>query len=211
MENRETDWTRYYEGKKSIFSAGTQRITYRLLKGFISQYAGGKEAIHIAELGGGNSCFAENMYHDFCIRRYTVIDNNQLGCELARKKGYEAVCMDLTEQMESRIETMSCDIVYSIGLVEHFMPEIRSRVIENHFKLCKEGGIVIISFPTPTLQYRIIRKLMEWLSVWQFWDEMPFWYDEIKRELSSFGEILEYRLNSRLPLTQTLVVVKRKG
>ena len=100
------------------------------------------------------------------------------------------------------------DFVYSIGLVEHFESDARKEVIKGHFDLVKNGGYVLISFPTPTLKYCFWRRVMEIFHVWQFWDERPFFYEEIADCLSEFGEVKEVILNRKLFLTQTLVFVK---
>ena len=49
---------------------------------------------------------------------------------------------------------------------------------------------------------------MEWIGVWQFWDEKPLYADEIMDVLKENGIILKIYVNYWLPLTQTVVVVR---
>lgn len=39
------------------------------------------------------------------------------------------------------------DVVYSLGLIEHFSPEETLRLVKEHVRVCKPGGLVIISVP----------------------------------------------------------------
>lgn len=103
------------------------------------------------------------------------------------------------------------DFVYSIGLIEHFSPKERSIVIKNHFKYCKENGHVLISFPTPTRKYRFWRKCMELARMWQFWDEVPLRYEDVKQDMEHYGDVLAVKLNRKLFLTQMLILIKKRA
>ena len=60
---RKTDWTAYYKGRKSWLSAYTQKFTFQKILYVIDRYLETevKTGLQIAELGGGNSCFAGNL------------------------------------------------------------------------------------------------------------------------------------------------------
>ena len=201
-----TDWTTYYSKPKSKFSTVTQKITLSKLAAYMKKYADGE--IDIIELGGGNSCFAQELTERLNVISYSIVDN----CEIAVEKfkqmnlpgcAYQA---DLTAgnigvEIEKRF-----DVVYSVGLIEHFRGKDIEKVIASHFRLCKPGGIVLISVPTPTLQYRFIRKMMEVFRVWGFPDERPLRYNEISNIIERYGKVHEYRINRKLPLTQLMVI-----
>lgn len=181
-----TDWEAYYSKRKSIFSSLTQKFTLKKILYCIEKYGGNSG--DIMELGGGNSCFAKQLMK-LCkrsINTYSIIDN----CSLAVSKFKQmeipgnAYLLDLTlDNITGNI--IECyDIVYSIGLVEHFQGKDLEQIIKNHFLLCKEGGMVLISVPTPTIQYCFTRKLMEKLRVWDFPDEKPLRYDEVEQFIS---------------------------
>lgn len=101
------------------------------------------------------------------------------------------------------------DFVYSVGLVEHFLGEDIVEIIDNHFACTKDDGIVVITFPTPTLKYKITRKIMEIMKCWQFYDECPLCWDEVEEYFQRNGRVLEHTINRKLFLTQMVVVVRK--
>jgi predicted SAM-dependent methyltransferase len=48
------------------------------------------------------------------------------------------------------VELAEADICFSVGLIEHFTEEDLPRVVSAHFDVVRPGGLVVISFPTPT-------------------------------------------------------------
>ena len=139
---RATDWTAYYQGKKSVFSTMTQRITMRFLNRRFEEIGiDGKWSI--LECGGGNSCFAKSIVQKFQIQQYDIADNNNLGIEKAKKipEISDAKNIDLTREADDESLLRKYDLVYSIGLVEHFETDEQRRVIENHFRFVREGGV----------------------------------------------------------------------
>lgn len=213
-EKSVTDWDVYYKKKRSFFSEYTQRFTLELILDLYNKTCEKANKGNVLELGGGNSCFAENFCKKTCIDRYDIIDNNEYAVALFRDKSINAeehkgIVLDL-KNPDNAIPEMKYDFVFSIGLIEHFNDDDRRNVIDNHFKFCKEEGYVLISFPTPTLKYRFWRKVMELLGMWQFWDERPMFYEDIKSEFEKNGEVKEVVINKKLFLTQTIVLVKAK-
>jgi predicted SAM-dependent methyltransferase len=100
------------------------------------------------------------------------------------------------------------DIVFSVGLIEHFdAPRTRQAVLA-HFDVLRPGGVAIITFPTPTLLYRLTRGLSEALGLWQFPDERPLKPAEVLGAVRERGEVLFVKTLWPLVLTQTLIVVR---
>lgn len=209
--HEKTDWTQYYNKKKSFFSQFTQKYTMKKILTHYDFATGANKNIRIMELGGGNSCFAEKFCVFRKVNQYDIIDNNYLAIQLFDKKklntaSYHAIMYDLTCDIKSEV---FYDFVYSIGLIEHFSLAKRGQVIKNHFSLCKPNGYVLISFPTPTLKYRFWRKFMEFIHVWHFWDEVPLTIEDVKEDLETYGKIIRTELNKKLFLTQLLVLIKK--
>lgn len=209
--HEKTDWTKYYSRKKSFFSEFTQKYTLKKIFSFYDCVATVNKNMKILELGGGNSCFAKKFCACKNVYQYDIIDNNCLATELFAKKKldvavHNGILHDLTRTVYSE---SFYDFVYSIGLIEHFSPEQREKVIENHFSLCKQNGHVLISFPTPTLKYRFWRKFMELIHVWYFWDEVPLTIDDIRENLERHGKIVRLELNKKLFLTQLVILIKK--
>lgn len=201
-----TDWTTYYSRPKSKFSTSTQKITLSKLAAYINKYADGE--IDIIELGGGNSCFAQELIERLNVISYSIVDNCEIAVEKFKQMNLPgcAYMADLTEGNIGEEIEKRFDVVYSVGLIEHFRGKDIEKVIASHFRLCKQGGIVLISVPTPTLQYRFIRKMMEVFKVWGFPDERPLRYNEISSIIERYGKVQAYRINRKLPLTQLMVV-----
>ena len=206
-----TDWTTYYKKKKSFFSTYTQKYTLRYIGNVIERMNG--KQIEVLECGGGNSCFCEALASKYLnISKYDILDNNEYAVKLFNTKGleisHEGTVIDLTQRVDEE-NIRKYDFVYSIGLIEHFSEEDRKSVIDAHFSFCKPGGIVFISFPTPTLKYRICRKFMELTGTWQFWDETPLTEDRVRTYMEKDAVIIDSFLNRELPLSQHIIVAKK--
>lgn len=206
-----TDWTNYYTKPKSIFSIMTQKITLHALERLIKKtFTSGK--LKVMECGGGNSCFATDISAVLDVDYYDIVDKCMLSVEKALDNHTirNAWYADLTKEIDSKILEEKYNFVYSVGLVEHFTEENRKKVIENHFNLCEKEGYVLITAPTPTVKYRFIRKCMELLHIWQFWDECPIQLNELVKEMEPYGKIVSAEINRKLPLTQCIAIALKK-
>ena len=207
-----TDWTRYYE-KPFVTAHVTRRITaHRIAKmvlaagGFPERYG------RIIELGGGNSSFCDTFMDRLYVQFYTVVDSNPRGTLLFWMKhpdsfNYPIVCADILT-----LDTASvahADLVFSVGLVEHFSEEQTKIAIRRHFELAKPGGLVLITFPVPTFSYRIIRCAAEKLGIWRFPDERPIQLEDAVRLCAEYGEVIAKRLNRAILLTQGIVLARK--
>jgi predicted SAM-dependent methyltransferase len=99
------------------------------------------------------------------------------------------------------------DVVFSVGLIEHFSPADTRRAVGAHFDLARPGGVVLLSFPTPTLLYRATRRFFEILGVWAFPDERPLRRAEVMAAIGGRGRVLYEKVLWCLFLTQRLMVV----
>ena len=204
-----TDWTRYYESP-FITAHVTRRITGRILVNMLTA-AGFPEGGSMIELGGGNSAFCSTLMRRLHVSRYLAVDSNPRGTELFRAKhpGPEAnaIRADILTPDATSIEP--ADLVFSIGLVEHFPEEQAKIAIRRHFELAKPGGLVLISFPAPTFSYRIIRRAAESLGIWRFPDERPIRLEDAARLCAEHGDLLAKRLNRAILLTQGIVQARK--
>lgn len=210
-DRQATDWTAYYGRNKSWFSTFTQQFTLKEILRYIKEDAD----VEVVELGGGSSCFAKEICSNRTIETYDIIDNNELAIEQfikqeLKSKRHHGYRLNLLKE-DDGLKNGAYDFVYSVGLIEHFLKGDIATVIEKHFQYCKPEGTVLISFPTPTVKYRIVRKCMELAGAWQFHDEIPLKYGDIKDILEKHGEIQTQYINRNLPLTQMIVVVKKRG
>ena len=206
-----TDWTRYYE-KPFITAHVTRRITaHRIAKMVLA--AGGFPDRHgrIIELGGGNSSFCDAFMRHLHPAHYTVVDSNPRGVDLFQSKQTgpktKAILSDILTLDTASFDP--ADLVFSVGLVEHFSEEQTRIAIRRHFELARPGGLVQITFPVPTLSYRLIRRAAEKLGIWRFPDERPIQLEDAVALCAEHGEILAKRLNRAILLTQGIVLARK--
>jgi predicted SAM-dependent methyltransferase len=105
---------------------------------------------------------------------------------------------------------VAADVVFSVGLVEHFEPKETRAAVLAHFDLLRPGGIAIVTFPTPTRLYRATRALISALGMWQFPDERALDPREVTAAIRERGELVWEKTLWPLLLTQHLIVA-RKG
>lgn len=80
--------------------------------------------------------------------------------------------------------------------------------IRAHFRLVKPGGLVAITYPTPTWLYRIIRSASEALGLWLFHDERPLTAEEVLTTVTPLGRVVSTGTNWLVGLTQGYVVAR---
>jgi hypothetical protein len=208
LTNTATDWDSYYQSVPSTAKL-TRRYTTRTLLSCIRQYAR-TAPLAIVEIGGANSCFLDSILAAIPCRSYDVVDTNSYGLSLLEKR-VDSKIVHLHEQSVLSLSMdMKADLVYSVGLVEHFEPAETRRAVLAHFEPLPPGGIVIITFPTPTWLYRASRSCIETAGMWKFPDERPLKPAEVRRALEEKGEILFEKTLWPLVLTQHLIVAKKR-
>ena len=206
-----TDWTRYYE-KPFITAYVTRRITARLIAKTVLT-KGGFPARHgsILELGGGNSSFCDTVGNRLNAQDYTIVDSNPRGTLLfwIRHSLEKAICADIFTLDPASLDP--ADLVFSVGLIEHFPPEKTEEAIRRHFEFAKPGGLVLVTFPVATPCYRVIRHSAEALGLWRFPDERPLPLEETAELCGKYGTVLAKRLNRAILLTQGIVLARKPG
>jgi cyclopropane fatty-acyl-phospholipid synthase-like methyltransferase len=203
-----TDWDAYYSAPVPT-SRLTRPYTQRCLLRLMHRYAR-RPASTICELGGANSCFYEALRRAYPDSTYIAIDNNVLGLRMLEARASDALRTrtlnyDITSMPAGIVEA---DIVFSVGLIEHFTPAQTADVIRRHFSCVMPGGLVLITFPTPTWSYRTTRQLAELLGLWRFPDERPLRSAEVLAEVVRHGTVLSTFTNWPLILTQGVVAAR---
>jgi putative flippase GtrA len=209
---RTTDWDRYH---KSVMPTArlTRRYTTASLVRAMKRYAApaaGKTELSILEIGGANSCCLNRIVAEVGCHSYDVVDTNVYGLSLLEQRVGQENKVRLHRQsvLGLALETQA-DIVFSVGLIEHFdAPRTRQAVLA-HFDVLRPGGVALLTFPTPTLLYRISRSLSEALGLWRFPDERPLQPQEVLATVRERGEVLLMQALWPLILTQTLLVVRK--
>ena len=203
-----TDWDSYYARPYRTASV-TRKHTASVLVNLIRRSGGARGSI--LEFGGANSCFIDQILEEVQPARYDVIDSNQLGLDLLKSRypHDDRVSARHGDALAVSEPERLYDIVFSVGLIEHFDPAGTARVIASHFRFLRPGGTAIITFPTPTWLYRGVRGLAEVTNNWIFHDERPLRLSEFERAVAGVGEIRSARILWPLILTQYCVEVRK--
>ncbi len=206
-----TDWTEYYQSSPKAAQL-TRQYTTRVLIHALTEVAGCSKpgTSRIVEIGGANSCFFDAIARDVQPREYHVIDSNAYGMELLEKRiGSRQGVVLHRGDIRTINAGIEADVVFSVGLIEHFDERTTRAVIDEHFRMAKHGGFVILSYPTPTALYRAARSVAELLRAWKFHDERPLQRDEVARAAQRNGVILWQKLLWPIVFTQHLMVIRK--
>jgi SAM-dependent methyltransferase len=222
-----TDWDSYYQSVP-VTARLTRRYTTAVLVRAMKRYARAQAegALAIVEIGGANSCFLDSLLREIAPRSYDVVDTNEYGLQLlAQRAGASRPVGGPPEAPQGgplgpalRLHRQSvlsmslpatADVVFSVGLVEHFNPEETHAAVLAHFDVLRTGGLAIITFPTPTALYRATRKFNEAIGQWKFPDERPLQPREVLRAVCERGEVLFRKTLWPLMLTQHMVVARK--
>lgn len=203
-----TDWDSYYARPYKTASL-TRKHTASVLVDLMRRNNGAQASI--LEFGGANSCFIDQILEEVQPARYDVIDNNRLGLDLLKSRypRDDRVSVRHGDALAASEPERLYDIVFSVGLIEHFDPAGTARVVAAHFDYLRPGGTAIITFPTPTWLYRSVRGLAEVTHNWIFHDERPLRLPEFERAVAGTGEIKSARILWPLVLTQYCVEVRK--
>jgi putative flippase GtrA len=207
---RATDWDAYYR-RPAAFAPITRRFTERVILREAGRVFRATAPSHIVELGGGNSPFLAALRARYPAARLTAIDTNALGLGLLQARLPADPGLTLVERdvLTPVPEIGDADLVFSVGLIEHFDAAETARAIGAHFDLVRDGGTVLITYPTPTWLYRTIRSAAELLGVWEFPDERPLERGEVNAVVAQHGEIVDGFINWPVVLTQAVVVSRK--
>lgn len=211
-QERVTDWDAYYESPYKTAHFSRAVTTRRLIANIERHMANTVEHMDIAELGGANSCFYASLREKFHPRKYCMCDNNTVGLDKIRETagGNKDLQVQECDVLDMSVDA-EFDVVFSVGLIEHFSVEDTAKAIKAHFDILRPGGIAIISFPSPTFLYRATRMVAEMLRLWIFHDERPLEDEEVDTTLSECGTVLNRELIWQIFLTQRMVVVRKSG
>jgi len=205
-----TDWDTYYRETPPTAHV-TRRFTEDAIVDALRSCT--VEEPVILEIGGANSCFLNRVVSEIKPREYHVMDTNRHGLDLLEQRTADSATPVLCHQEDclQPASSMQADIVYSIGLIEHFDTAGTQQAIDTHFSMLKPGGWALISFPTPTWLYRIARGVAEWAGLWKFPDERPLRREEVVEALRSHGEILHEKLLWPVVFTQRMMLVRKRS
>lgn len=204
-----TDWKKYYENPGRISSVTRSFSNKELLTKFSTYIK--KPSYKVCEIGGANSCFIKFLCKNLPISKYHIIDLESYGLSLLNNIQVNSKLTwekkDILDDDHRNFEKF--DVVFSVGLIEHFSTKDTAIAIENHFKKCAPEGLVILTFPTPTPLYRFLRKIIEVFGLWRFPDERPLQTQEVLDVAVKYGTVINQSILWKIGLTQGYVVLKK--
>ncbi|HUA86256.1 MAG TPA: glycosyltransferase, partial [Bryobacteraceae bacterium] len=181
-----TDWDTYYKSVPPTARL-TRRYTTRVL---LDQFRRlGNEPLTIVEIGGANSCFLDTILSAVKCSAYHVVDTNRYGLSLLEARSASVLRLHQQSVLSLHLDVRA-DVVFSVGLIEHFDAAETREAVRAHFRLIKPGGLVLITFPTPTILYRVTRGFLESIGQWKFPDERPLRYEEVLAAIGEWGEVI---------------------
>jgi glycosyltransferase involved in cell wall biosynthesis len=206
-----TNWDHYYQAVPA-FAHLTRRYTQATLNFVMRRYAGARKPIEtIVEIGGANSCFLDGIVKEVRPTAYHVVDQNEFGLSLLseRIRGRGDVILHQGDVLRLPDLGLKADVVFSVGLIEHFDQAGTSSAVRAHFDLLRTGGCAIISFPKPTWLYLLARMISETCGLWKFPDERPLGREEVIGAMDGLGEVVFEKTLWPLIFTQHMVVVRK--
>ena len=172
-----------------------------------------KNLNRICELGSGDSCFYRGFRASYPRAFYCVFDNSFNGIHAFNEKFRFKPPFNQRAYLKNILQLQNLDsqfdLVFSVGLIEHFNINGTKEICARHFSIAKEGGVVLITYPTPTWLYRFTRGLLERFGMWKFHDERPLKFSEVNSICSNFGELKARHLNWAIFLTQEILVYEK--
>ncbi len=173
MVLRKTNWGKYGGYEDSFLM---RLFLNRIWAGYDKLLSGVnlKSGIKILELGAGSGYNSLNLAVKFKASKVVLVDfnDNALKSSRNRFKGRFNSQFLKKDVFDLNING-KFDIVHSQGLIEHFQGRKLKELLRIHLRFAKKNGLIILIYPTPTISYRIIRKLAEIAKKWIFADEVP--------------------------------------
>jgi hypothetical protein len=201
---QKTDWHQYYKRPYPLAPVSRGFLTAHLTH-CLKKYLPRRKNLIIAELGGANSFIYPALRSLLHPAEYHIFDNHPSLDRLPKDKSlyfHHANILNFDH-------TLSADLTFSIGLIEHFSVDDMQKVIEAHTKLLKPEGISVISFPTPTWPYKAVRRLSEMFGSWIFHDERALTTQEVVSMASQQSTVLNCQIIWPMVLTQAVLAIKK--
>ncbi len=208
-----TDWSSYYRSVQPTARL-TRRYTTREIKKALALHRLPAPGARILEFGGANSCFLDAIVKQFHPSAYAVADTNEYGLSLLQGRAVNGCALSLHRDdvlAPASVAALRFDLVFSVGLIEHFDPPNTALAVRNHFRMVRPRGLVLLTFPCPTLLYRSTRAVLEKTRLWRFPDERALQPAEVLNAIQGYGDVLFQKTLWPLMLTQHLVLVRARN
>ena len=141
-------WDAYWEGSQLPQELGPERSVYldELLT-TLGRHLPTTPRLTMLEIGGAPGRYLAHFHreHGYSVH---ALEYSRVGAELARRN-FELLGIDAGvthgDMFDPEVELPRFDIVYSLGLIEHFDDPVA--VAEAHLRFAKPGGLLIVGAP----------------------------------------------------------------
>lgn len=202
-----TNWDRYH--KRTKISQILSGVIWGAYLDLLSEVSF-KEPIKIIELGCGTGYNTLQITKLFPVDKVTLVDFNPNVLNAAERRLSHLKCEKefLLQDLFNLDLSERYDIVHSQGLLEHYTPEEKRKLIGLHKDLLTVGGVTVILVPTPSLAYRLWRGTFEKLHMWIYTDETAIPRAEFLAELE-YCDLKILKMN-RYHLMELGAICRRK-
>ena len=186
-----TNWDKYHQRVRV-----SQRFLWTIWKAYAAllRDVSFDKPIKIIELGCGTGYHTLQMTKLYPVSKVTMVDFNASVIEDTKKRLSSLRCEKefVLQDLFNCELSEKYDIVHSQGLLEHYTPDERQKLVRLHRDLLTPNGIAIILVPTPSLSYRLWRGFLEKFHLWIYPDETAISREELATALEANGlEILK--------------------
>ena len=85
------------------------------------------------------------------------------------------------------------DIIFHQGLLEHFRPDVASKLVQENVRVLKKGGLLLIDVPQRYHVYTVVKHFLIAINKWFAGWERSFSVGELERVMTKPGLATEYR------------------
>ncbi len=206
-----TDWNQYH--RSVPFTARlTRKHTARVLLAALRKFPHYADGGIIVEPGGVKSRFLGRIVRELQPSAYYIVESNDHGLKiLSQRTSQPPQVGKHSVDVSSMNLNLHADAVFSVDLIEHFDPAGARSAVCKHFELLQPGGYAILSFPTPTLLYRVARRVTEFFGLWNRPDERPLSRQDVLESVAPLGEVVLEKTLWPLADARHLVVVRKRA
>ena len=181
------DWTEIWKNRLvSLLELLLRPVIWRMYTRLLSKIDL-TPASTVIELGSGtgkNSLLISKTYRN----RITLVDNCRYILEQSKRYFKEHhipakfVCRDVLKLGTKQ----TYNLVFSEGLIEHFVGANREKLLRLHKRLTSNTGYLLIFVPFLSVPYKLLRGVLRKLRLWK-WREVPFSKGELLHFCSKYN------------------------
>ncbi len=134
-------------------------------------HIGDPKGQHIIEVGCGSGFTSAELARRGA--RCSLIDISPIALETARKafvaSGLEDPQCFNEDALANTVESDSYDLVWNGGVIEHFYDEGKELLLKEMLRMCKPGGLVIVTVPNRwCLQFQAVQWWQKLSGTWKY-------------------------------------------